>query len=169
MNKCELPASRHDHVRVQFFDDSNELSGGLDGTVVVPTERMVIDIVARHSRVIGTDENSGTRREFEPAYPDEAKRPPMIPCRMNDAQYVRKREGDRTTEMTVATISKESVLSELQKQSCLDLRQLAALHGTDVANDTLLKAIADLMRRGKITRIGGRGPRTSFVPATFER
>lgn len=60
-------------------------------------------------------------------------------------------------------------MSKLHQESCLDLRQLAALHGTDVANDTLLKAIADLMRRGKITRIGGRGPRTSFVPATFER
>jgi len=59
-------------------------------------------------------------------------------------------------------------MSKLHQESCLDLRQLAALHGTDVANEALLRAIADLRRRGKITRIGGRGPRALFVPATFE-
>lgn len=60
-------------------------------------------------------------------------------------------------------------MSKLHQESCLDLRQLAALYGTDAANETLLRAIADLRRRGKITRISGRGARTSFVPATFER
>jgi DNA-binding GntR family transcriptional regulator len=59
-------------------------------------------------------------------------------------------------------------LSELHRESCLDLRQLAARHGVDAANETLARAIADLRRRGKISRIGGRGRRASFVAATFE-
>jgi hypothetical protein len=70
--------------------------------------------------------------------------------------------------LTSTPISKESVLSKLREESCLDLRQLAALHGVDAANESLFKAIADLRRRGKITRIGGRGSRTSFVAGTFE-
>ena len=136
--------------------------------VVAPTERMVIDDIPKQPGVIGVAENSGTRRGFEPAYPDEVKRPPVIPYRMNDAQYELEREGDRTTELTTTTISKESVLSKLYRQSCLDLRQLAALHGVDAANETLSMTVADLRRRGKISCIGGRGARASFVLATFE-
>ena len=68
----------------------------------------------------------------------------------------------------MTAISNESILSKLHKESCLDVRQLAALHGVDTTNETLSKAIADLRRRGKISRIGGRGPRTSFILATFE-
>lgn len=59
-------------------------------------------------------------------------------------------------------------MNRLHQESCLDLRQWAARLGTDAADEALLKAVADLRRRGKITRIGGRGARTSFVPATFE-
>ena len=70
--------------------------------------------------------------------------------------------------MTMAAISTASVLSKLQQRACLDLRQLAALHGVDAANETLSRAVADLRRRGKISRIGGRGARASFVLATFE-
>ena len=70
--------------------------------------------------------------------------------------------------MTSTTISKESVLSKLHQESCLDLRQLAAHHGVDAANEALFKAIADLRRRGKITRIGGHGSRTLYVASTFE-
>lgn len=71
-------------------------------------------------------------------------------------------------QLTMTEISKESILSKLHKEPCLELRQLAALHGVDAANETLSKAVADLRRRGKISRIGGQGQRTSFVLATFE-
>lgn len=166
MSKSRLTVSRHDYARLSLVDDDNELSGELGKSIVVPTDRMAIHVVARRCRVSCADENSGTRREFEPGYPDEAKRQPMIPCRMNEAQY----EGDgyRRTELTTATVSTKSVLSKLHKQSCLDLRQLAALHGVDAADETLSRAVADLRRRGKIARIGGRGARASFVLATFE-
>ena len=70
--------------------------------------------------------------------------------------------------MSPISISEHSVLSWLHQESCLDLHQLAALHGVDSADETLVKAVTGLRRRGKITRIGGRGSRSSFVPATFE-
>ena len=70
--------------------------------------------------------------------------------------------------MKSSTISKASVLTKLCAASCLDLRQLAALHGVDAANETLFKTVAELRRQGQITRVGGRGARTSFVAATFE-
>jgi len=70
--------------------------------------------------------------------------------------------------LTMTAVSKESILSKLHKQPCLDLRRLAALHDVDAANETLTKAVADLRWRGKISRIGGQGQRTSFVLATFE-
>ena len=70
--------------------------------------------------------------------------------------------------MTMAAISTASVLSKLQQQACLDLRQLAALHGVDAANAMLTKAVAELKRRGKIARICGQGQRRLFVLATFE-
>jgi len=70
--------------------------------------------------------------------------------------------------LTVAAVSTESILSKLHQMSCLDLRQLAALHGVDAANEMLTKAVADLRRRGKISRIGGQGQRRLFVLATFE-
>ena len=70
--------------------------------------------------------------------------------------------------MAMAAISSASILSKLHQKACLDLRQLAALHGVDAANATLTKAVAELKRRGKIARIGGQGPRRLFVLATFE-
>lgn len=54
------------------------------------------------------------------------------------------------------------------KESCLELRQLAAQHGVDAANEMLSKTVADLERIGKIHRIGGKGRHLSFVLATFE-
>lgn len=86
---------------------------------------------------------------------------------MNDAH--RGRVCKRAAVLTTTNISAESLLNTLHQKSCLDLRQLAALHCTDAANEALLRAVAELRRRGKIARIGGRGARTSFVPATFER
>jgi len=68
----------------------------------------------------------------------------------------------------MAAVSTESILRKLHQEPCLDLRQLAVLHGVDAANEMLTKAVADLRRRGKISRIGGRGQRRLFVLATFE-
>jgi len=78
MNQCRLTVSRHNYARVRSFDDGNQLPGELEGTIVVHAEPMVIDVIARHSRVICTSENSGTQRQFARAYPDAAK-----PCCMN--------------------------------------------------------------------------------------
>ena len=71
-------------------------------------------------------------------------------------------------ELTMVAVSTESILSKFHQMAWLDLRQLAALHGVDAANESLTKAVADLRRRGKISRIGGQGQRRLFVLATFE-
>lgn len=70
--------------------------------------------------------------------------------------------------MTEMAISEHSVLRRLHQESCLDLRQLAALHGVGSGNEALARAVAGFRRRGKIAWIGGRGARRSFVPASFE-
>ena len=166
MDEFELAVSRHESACVRNVGDGSQFSGEVDWEIVAPNERMVIDVAAGHSRALGADVNSGARREFESVGHGEPIRQPTIHFPMNDAQY--ERAGARRTKLTTTTVSKESVLSKLQKWSCLDLRQLAALHGVDAANETLSKAVADLRRRGKIACIGGRGARASFVLATFE-
>lgn len=70
--------------------------------------------------------------------------------------------------MTTEKISTESVLSKFRKELCLDLRQLAARHGVDAANEALSRIVSDLKRKGRIHRIGGQGRRASYVLATFE-
>lgn len=65
-------------------------------------------------------------------------------------------------------ISKESVLSLFRKESCIDLRKLAAHHGVDATNVVLSTVISDLERNGKIRRIGGKGHRATFALSTFE-
>lgn len=70
--------------------------------------------------------------------------------------------------MTTGLISTESILRKLHLHSCLNVRQLAVLHGVAVSNEALVAAVADLKRRGRIQFIGGRGRHTAFVPATFD-
>ena len=146
MNRSGSSLSRPDFARVFAGYGGSEPADGLVGVIVVPQERIGVDLVVCHG---------------------EAKRQPVIRHAMNDAPCGL--EGARRTRSVTTSISKESVLSKLQQRSCLDLRQLAALHGVDAADETLARAVADLRRRGKISCIGGRGARASFVPATFER
>ena len=70
--------------------------------------------------------------------------------------------------MNTGLVTSQSVLSKLHLHSCLNLRQLAVLHGVDAANDALLTAVTDLKRKGCIRPIGGQGRRASFVLATFD-
>ncbi|MBS1198374.1 MAG: hypothetical protein H6R18_2159 [Proteobacteria bacterium] len=70
--------------------------------------------------------------------------------------------------MNTLKISQKTVLSEFHKNSCLELRQLAAYHNTDAANDSLCQALNALERDGKIIRLSGKGRRKLYVLATFE-
>ena len=72
MNTDELIISQYDYARLRALDDRHELAAELDRAIVVPRERMPIDIVAMHSRVIYVDESLGMRREIELVYPSEA-------------------------------------------------------------------------------------------------
>ena len=51
---------------------NEELSDELDRAIVVPLERMPADVVTMHSRCIYIDESTGTAREVELVYPEEA-------------------------------------------------------------------------------------------------
>ena len=70
--------------------------------------------------------------------------------------------------MSTGLVSSNSILRKLYLYSCLNVRQLAALHDIDASNKALIAAVADLKRRGQIRSIGGRGRHTAFVPATYE-
>ena len=68
--------------------------------------------------------------------------------------------------MNTGLISSKSIMGKLQIHSCLNLRQLAALHGVDAANEALVTAVADLKRKHYIRPTGGQGRHTSFVIPT---
>lgn len=70
--------------------------------------------------------------------------------------------------MNTGAVSPDSILRKLHLHSCLNVRQLAALHAVDASNEALVAAVADLKRRGRIRSTGGHGRHTAFVPATFE-
>lgn len=70
--------------------------------------------------------------------------------------------------MATGLVTSKSIMGKLQLHSCLNLRQLAALHGVDAGNDVLVAAVADLKREGRIRPTGGQGRHTSFVLATFD-
>ena len=74
----------------------------------------------------------------------------------------------RRMEVDKGLVSRQSILSKLRLHFCLNLRQLAALHGVDTANESLVTAVADLKRNGHIQPTGGQGRHTSFVLATFD-
>lgn len=71
-------------------------------------------------------------------------------------------------EVPTGLVTSKSIMGKLQLHSCLNLRQLAALHGVDAANDALVTAVADLKRNGRIRPIGRQSQHTSFVLATFD-
>lgn len=65
-------------------------------------------------------------------------------------------------------ISTDSVLKIFRQDAFLDLRKLAVRLGVGTANSMLAAVIGNLLRNGKIRRIGGKGRHTLFVLATFE-
>ena len=70
--------------------------------------------------------------------------------------------------MNTGLVSPDSILRKLHLHSCLNVRQLAALHDVDASNAALVAAVADLKRRGRIRSTGGSGRHMAFVPATFD-
>lgn len=74
-----------------------------------------------------------------------------------------------TARLAAEKICAASILHKLHQEACLDLRQLAAVHGVSSDDPMLFKMLRDLERRGKIRRIGGgKGRRTSFVLSSFD-
>ena len=70
--------------------------------------------------------------------------------------------------MNTLRISSKTVMSGLHKNTCLELRQLAAYCNTDAANDSLCQTLNALERDGKILRLSGKGRHKLYVLATFE-
>ena len=71
-------------------------------------------------------------------------------------------------EVDTGLVTSKSIMGKLQLHSCLNLRQLAALHGVNVADKGLVTAVAHLKRKGCIRPTGSLGRHVSFVLATFD-
>jgi len=61
-----------DYAQLRELSRDHDLSDELDRAIVVPLERMPDDVVTMHSRCIYVDESTGTTREVELVYPEEA-------------------------------------------------------------------------------------------------
>ena len=61
-----------DCMRLRQYPLSDELADELDRAIVVQTEQVPDDVVTMHARCAYIDERTGTRREIELVYPDEA-------------------------------------------------------------------------------------------------
>lgn len=61
-----------DYVRLRQYPWSEELADELDRAIVVPMEQLPSDVVTMHARFTYADQLTGTLREIELVYPDEA-------------------------------------------------------------------------------------------------
>ncbi len=61
-----------DCMRLRQYPLSDELADELDRAIVVQMEHVPDDVVSMHARCAYIDEHTGTRREIELVYPDEA-------------------------------------------------------------------------------------------------
>lgn len=68
----DLFVSLNDFVRLRKLVDDHPLAEELERAIVVPSDRIPENIVTMHSRLIYSDESTGTTREVELVYPDEA-------------------------------------------------------------------------------------------------
>lgn len=75
-NTGELVIALDDYVRLREIVGDHDLAEELDRAIVVPSDRIQKNTVTMHSRVIYRDESTGTTREVELVYPDEAD--PML-------------------------------------------------------------------------------------------
>lgn len=71
-NTGDLVISLDDYVRLREFAGDHDLAEELDRAIVVPSDRIPKNVVTMNSRLVYSDENSGTTREVELVYPDEA-------------------------------------------------------------------------------------------------
>lgn len=68
----DLVVSLNDYVRLRELVVDHALAEELDRAIVVPSDRTPKDVVTMNSRLIYSDENTGTTREIELVYPGEA-------------------------------------------------------------------------------------------------
>lgn len=68
----DLFVSRSDFVRLRKLARDHALAEELERAIVVPSDRVPKNIVTMNSRLIYLDESTGTTREVELVYPDEA-------------------------------------------------------------------------------------------------
>lgn len=71
-NNDDPVISLDDYVRLREIVGNDDLAEELDRAIVVPRDRIQKNIVTMHSRLIYRDESTGTTREVELVYPDEA-------------------------------------------------------------------------------------------------
>jgi len=68
----ELFVSVNDYVRLRELVGDDAFAEELERAIVVPTDRIPKNVVTMNSRLIYSDESTGTTREVELVYPDEA-------------------------------------------------------------------------------------------------
>lgn len=71
-NQEDLFVSLSDFVRLQELVGDHPLAEELERAIVVPSDRIPENTVTMNSRIIYSDESTGTTREVELVYPDEA-------------------------------------------------------------------------------------------------
>lgn len=68
----DLVVSQADYVRLRELVWDHALAEELDLAIVVPSDRIPKDVVTMNSRLIYLDESTGSMREVELVYPEEA-------------------------------------------------------------------------------------------------
>ncbi|MBE0615535.1 MAG: nucleoside diphosphate kinase regulator [Burkholderiales bacterium] len=68
----DLFVALNDYVRLREFVGDHALAKELERAIVVPSDRIPKDVVTMNSRLIYSDESTGTTRQVELVYPDEA-------------------------------------------------------------------------------------------------
>ena len=71
-NGEDLLLSVDDYIRLREITGHEDLSDELDRAIVVTSDRIPRDVVTMNSRLIYSDESTGTKREVELVFPDEA-------------------------------------------------------------------------------------------------
>lgn len=69
----------------------------------------------------------------------------------------------------MSVITKQSVLRVLHEKQCLDTRRLSSALGVEPDDEALCKSVQDLLREGRIHRVGRSGRRSWFLVASFEQ
>ncbi|WP_220635286.1 hypothetical protein [Georgfuchsia toluolica] len=97
-----------------------------------------------------------------------AHRESQFPRRLTNANLGIADSSRKLGRNNVKSISTDAVLKLFRQDAFLDLRKLAVQLGVDTANSMLAAVIGNLVRKGIIRRLGGKGRHTLFVLATFE-